>query len=165
MKRILITGMSGTGKSAVIGELRRRAYRAVDLDTPQWSHWADAAPEDHLTPRAGQDWVWREDRVRDLLSRRDGEDLFVSGCATNMSKLFDVIDTIILLSMPLDTLMGRLAARRPGGYGHMADERRKIAELVATIEPLLRRSADHEINTARSVTDAVEDVLTLVKSR
>jgi dephospho-CoA kinase len=43
MKRILITGMSGTGKSAVIVELMRRGYRAIDLDTPEWSHWIDAA--------------------------------------------------------------------------------------------------------------------------
>jgi GTPase SAR1 family protein len=38
MARILITGMSGTGKSAVIIELMRRGYRAIDLDTSEWSH-------------------------------------------------------------------------------------------------------------------------------
>ena len=54
MKRILITGMSGTGKSAVIVELMRRGYRAIDLDTPEWSHWIDAAPDDDLTPRDGR---------------------------------------------------------------------------------------------------------------
>jgi hypothetical protein len=75
MKRILITGMSGTGKSAVIVELMRRGYRAIDLDTPEWSHWIHAAPDDDLTPRDGQDWVWREDRVRELLSRNDVDDL------------------------------------------------------------------------------------------
>jgi dephospho-CoA kinase len=37
MKRVLITGMSGTGKTAVVRELIARRYQAVDLDTPDWS--------------------------------------------------------------------------------------------------------------------------------
>ena len=68
MKRVLITGMSGTGKSAVIQELASRGYPAHDLDTPEWSEWIEAAPTDGLTPVQGKDWVWREDRVRELLS-------------------------------------------------------------------------------------------------
>jgi hypothetical protein len=58
MKRVLITGMSGTGKSAVVRELAARGYPAVDLDTPEWSEWVDADPADALTPRDGKDWLW-----------------------------------------------------------------------------------------------------------
>src|SRR5690606_23803342 len=97
MKRVLITGMSGAGKSAVIAELARRGYRAIDLDTPEWSHWVAADAEDPLTPRGGQDWVWQEDRVRELLSGSGEGCLFVSGCAANMRNLFDSIDTVVLL--------------------------------------------------------------------
>ena len=32
MKRVLLTGMSGTGKSTVINELAARGYKAVDTD-------------------------------------------------------------------------------------------------------------------------------------
>ena len=32
MKRVLLTGMSGTGKSTVINELAARGYKAVDID-------------------------------------------------------------------------------------------------------------------------------------
>ncbi len=97
MKRVLITGMSGTGKSAVIQELVSRGYPAHDLDTPEWSEWIDAAPSDGLTPVQGKDWVWREDRVRALLSGPGAATLFISGCAENMSGLFPLIDCIILL--------------------------------------------------------------------
>jgi hypothetical protein len=36
MSRILVTGISGTGKSSVLGELGRRGYRVVDTDDQGW---------------------------------------------------------------------------------------------------------------------------------
>jgi shikimate kinase len=39
VKRVLITGMSGTGKSTVIRELRRLGHKTVDTDwDPEWEH-------------------------------------------------------------------------------------------------------------------------------
>lgn len=37
MKRVLLTGMSGTGTSSIIDRLVALGYRAVDLDGPLWS--------------------------------------------------------------------------------------------------------------------------------
>ncbi len=162
MKRVLITGMSGTGKTAVIRELAARGYRAHDLDTPEWSAWVDADPSDDLTPGRGKDWVWREDRVRALLSAPGEGLLFIGGCAENMGRLLPLIDVVILLSAPVDTLMERLAARASDGYGHTAAERAKVANLVAAVEPLLRESSDHEIDTRRPVHVAVDDIVRLV---
>ncbi len=129
----------------VVRELAARGHEAYDLDTPEWSEWIDADPSDGLTPAQGKDWVWRLDRVGALLSKPGGGTLFISGCAENMGQLLPMIDTVILLAAPVDTILQRLAARSPGGYGHVAEERRKVAALTATIEPLLRQSADHEI--------------------
>lgn len=162
LKRVLITGMSGTGKSAVTRELSARGYRAVDLDTPEWSQWVDVATTDALTPAEGKDWVWREDRVRTLLLEHDQSPLFVSGCAENMERLLPLIDIVILLSAPVATIMKRLEARSPGSYGSTVAERQKICELRATIEPLLRQSADHEIDTSRPIEATVDEILKVI---
>jgi shikimate kinase len=90
--------------------------------------------------------------------------LFVSGCAENMGKFFPLIDIVILLSAPVATLMERLEARPRGSYGHDTEERRKVANLTATIEPLLRKSADHEIDTRRPVCATVDEVLRLASA-
>jgi dephospho-CoA kinase len=37
MCKVLVTGMSGTGKSTALEALRRRGHRTVDTDTGQWS--------------------------------------------------------------------------------------------------------------------------------
>jgi shikimate kinase len=162
MKRVLITGMSGTGKSSVIQELAARGYRAHDLDTPEWSQWIDADPSDVLTPAHGKDWVWREDRVRALLSQPEDGTLFIGGCAENMGRLFPLIDTVILLSAPVATIMERLRTRSPASYGSVAEERRRVSDLISTIEPLLRKSADHEIDTRRPVHATVDEIVRLV---
>jgi adenylate kinase family enzyme len=39
VKRVLLTGMSGTGKSSLIVELAARGYKAVDVDSDEWSEW------------------------------------------------------------------------------------------------------------------------------
>lgn len=47
------------------------------------------------------------------------------------------------------------------GYGHTVQERARIAQLVRTVEPLLRQSAHHEIDTARPVDETVTAILAL----
>ena len=39
---MLITGMSGTGKSTVLRELGERGHRVVDTDSDDRSHWVPA---------------------------------------------------------------------------------------------------------------------------
>ena len=36
MPIVLVTGMSGAGKSTVLAELERRGHRVVDTDVPGW---------------------------------------------------------------------------------------------------------------------------------
>ena len=163
MKRVLITGMSGTGKSAVIEALAARGHQTYDLDTPEWSGWIDVDPSDPLTPNHGKDWMWRDDRVRALLSAPGDAMLFVSGCAENMPQFFPLIDLVILLSAPLETLMQRLAARPFGRYGHAVEDRQKVAGLIATIEPMLRQSCDVEIDTGRPIDATVDEILRLAR--
>ncbi|MFW5709738.1 MAG: hypothetical protein ACOCX5_05910 [Chloroflexota bacterium] len=82
MKRILITGISGVGKSTVILELGRRGYKAVDLDQAAYSEWV-AVTDDSNTPgepvEPDRDWVWQEDKVRALLKTEDADTLVLSG--------------------------------------------------------------------------------------
>ena len=80
MKRILLTGMSGTGKSTVIDELAARGYKAVDLDQPGWSEYAPDG-----------EWVWSEARVKELLISENSEMLFVSGCAINRGNSIPIL--------------------------------------------------------------------------
>lgn len=140
MKRVLLTGTSGTGKSTLIGELAARGYKAVDADTDEWSEWVEfigspRVPESPVEP--DRDWVWREDRIQGLLSTEDADVLFLSGCAQNMGKFLPQFDHVVLLSAPAAVIVERLATRTNNSYGKHPDEVARVLGLLQTIEPLL----------------------------
>jgi dephospho-CoA kinase len=149
VKRIFITGMSGSGKSTVIGELRALGYKGVCMDEPGWS---EHAPDG--------DWVWREDRVRDLLTEEGT--LFLSGCATNQGKFYPQFDEVVLLSAPAAVLVERLATRTTNSYGKRPEELAETLEYLETVEPLLRKSATLEIDATAPLDQVVAEVLGLL---
>jgi shikimate kinase len=69
---------------------------------------------------------------------------------------------VILLSAPVATIMERLQTRSSDGYGSVEEERQRVSDLIATIEPLLRKSADHEIDTRQPVDATVDEILRIV---
>lgn len=150
-KRVLLTGMSGTGKSSAVLELARRGHRAVDLDHPDWS---GRAPDG--------DWVWREERVSELLDTDASPYLFLSGCAENQVRFYDRLDAIVLLSAPTDLLLHRLATRTNNDYGKRPEEVADVLGYVETVEPRLRRGAHLEIDTSASLGSVVERLLGFV---
>lgn len=159
MKRILITGMSGTGKSTVIRALAARGYGAVDTDDDGWHEWAEAPGHPEAGIPAGVDWVWREDRMRGLLAREDGGILFVSGTASNQGRFYDRFDRVVLLSAPKDVLIHRLTTRTTNPYGKRPDELADTLDYVDTVEPLLRAGATLEIDTRAPLDEVIAAIL------
>jgi shikimate kinase len=166
VKRILLTGLSGVGKSTVTSELAKRGYKCVDADSDEYSHWEAVVDDAGVagTPvEPDRDWVWREDRVSDLLYSEDGDVLFVSGCAANMSQFLPRFDHVILLSAPRDAIAERLATRTTNDYGKRPDEAARVLDLIDTVEPLLRRVAHHEIDTNQPLSEVVATVLRIAQ--
>jgi len=111
VKRVLITGMSGTGKSAVIAELAARGYWAVDTDENGLSELVSVPIDEPTGLDPGQDWVWREERFRALLSAADADLLFLGGCSPNQGTFYPQFDHIILLSAPRPSVPGQAVRR------------------------------------------------------
>jgi shikimate kinase len=166
MKRLLLTGMSGTGKSTLTSALAARGFKAIDLDCDTFSEWVeinDASAIPGSPVEKDRDWMWRADRVDELLSSEDADVLFLSGCASNMGQFLPRFNHVVLLSAPADVIVERLRSRINNPYGKHPDEVARVLELLETVEPLLRRVATHEIDTRASVDQVVAAVLRLIQ--
>lgn len=172
MKRVLLTGMSGTGKSTLIDALAARGYRAVDADTDEWSEWVRVAggadPFDVTADPDSiwrtHDWMWREDRIHRLLSTEDTDLLFVSGTAPNQGTFHARFDHIVLLTAPAGVLVERLSTRTNNQYGKRPDELARVLHHLRTVEPLLRRAASLEVDTSAPLDRVMETILDAVRS-
>ena len=144
--RVLLTGMSGVGKSTLVAELRRRGFEAYDADEDGFSE-----------PREDGRWGWRAERVAELLDRdRDGMVFFAGASEEQASLPFDVR---VLLTAPEAVLAERLRTRTGNAYGKHEAELAQVLADRAAVEPLLRRSADLVIETTEPVERVADRLL------
>jgi shikimate kinase len=137
--------MSGAGKTTVLDELHRRGHLTVDTDYDDW---------------VLADGSWDERRMSELLARQP--DVIVSGTVENQGRFYDRFEHVVLLSAPIDVLIGRVSRRTNNPYGGTAEEQAEIAKYVRTVEPLLRGGATVELDGRKPVTelaDLIEDLL------
>jgi predicted GTPase len=90
VKRVLVTGMSGTGKSSVVAALAAWGHKAVDAD----DGWCEPLPDGRQR--------WREDAIERLLDTEDAEVLFLAGCEENQVRFHPRFD----LSEVVTTVLG-----------------------------------------------------------
>ncbi|NNG36878.1 AAA family ATPase [Nakamurella aerolata] len=145
MSRVLLSGMSGTGKSTLLEAVARRGYRCVDTDDGDWFD---------------EQRRWDTARITELLE--SSETLLVQGTVENQGQFYHWFDHIVLLSAPLDVLLARVRSRTNNPYGRTAAERTEIAHCHRTVEPLLRKGCTLELDGRQSVqrlADTVESLL------
>jgi shikimate kinase len=146
MARVLVTGMSGAGKTTVLEELRRRGHTTVDTDYDGWE-----------LPNG----MWDEQRMDRLLASH--RDVVVSGTVENQGRFYDRFEHVVLLRAPLHVLVERVSTRTNNLYGTTPEQRAEIAHYLDTVEPLLRRGARLELDGQRpasKLADAIEDLVT-----
>jgi hypothetical protein len=82
--------------------------------------------------------------------------LFVAGCASNQGLFYDRFDAVVLLSVPREVMLQRIATRLTNPFGKGADEQRRILTDLEDVEPLLRATSTAEIVTTIPVAKVVD---------
>jgi shikimate kinase len=130
--RVLVTGMSGVGKTSLLEVLHARGHLTVDTDEDGW---------------VLLDGRWDEARMTSLLDKH--REVVVSGTVDNQGAFYDRFDHVVLLSAPLDVLLDRLTRRTSNPYGQTRAQRAEVAHYAETVEPLLRAGATVELDGRR----------------
>lgn len=137
----MVTGMSGVGKSTLLGELLCRGHEVIDTDYDGWTL---------------PDGTWDEPRMAALLAAR--REVVVSGTVANQGRFYDRFDHVVLLSAPLSVLLDRVAQRSSNPYGKTAAQQAEIERYVGEVEPLLRRGATVELDGRHPIGELAEIV-------
>jgi shikimate kinase len=143
---VLLTGMSGTGKSSVVRELRRRGFSAYDADD-----------DGYTKPDVDGIWRWRTSEVSELLAGSSDDPLFFAGCSEEQAQFR--WDLKVLLTAPAAVIVERLAVRTSNSYGKSVDERERVLADLREVEPMLRRAADVVIDTTQPLARVTDMVL------
>lgn len=133
MGHVLVTGMSGAGKTTVLEELARGGYSTVDTDDDRWTT---------------ADGSWDEVRMTRLLASE--AQVVVSGTVANQVLFYDRFAHVVLLSAPVEVLLERLRTRTNNPYGKTPEQQEDVRRYVREVEPLLRRGATLELDGRRT---------------
>jgi dephospho-CoA kinase len=152
MGAVLITGMSGVGRSTVLTELARRGFDTVDTDYGDWIQIVDGEP------------LWREPLIDVVLSRPRSGPLFVQGTVANQGRFYQRFNAVVLLSAPAEVIFERLRARTTNNFGKTVHAWAKIAKDIAEVEPLLRAAATHELDTTHPLSEVADSLIAIAAS-
>lgn len=141
--RILLTGMSGVGKSSLLRALKTPENLTVDLDDG-WIAYSEVYGERAIDIA----------RVRRLLNENPGREILLAGTAINQAELVPELDGVVVLTAPLEVMRERILRRTDNPFGKSAEEWAQIERDTAEVEPLLIRSATMALDTSGTPEEA-----------
>jgi len=128
IRNFLVEGVSGTGKTSVCNELRRRGFHAVNGDT-ELAYQGDPETGAPTEGRGHENHIWDQRRVHALVCDQHDRLTFLCGGSRNFAKFIDLFDAVFVLEIDLETLEQRLDQRPDDEWGARESERELIVRL------------------------------------
>ncbi len=130
MKKIYITGVSGTGKTTIAKELKKRGFYTVSIDEVDglcsWIHQEtgenDGGKEAEMSLEFvdKHDWICDTEYLNNLLDK-DVDSAFVLGMATNQDDFLHIFNKILFLQCSPETFCKRIENRTDKRNGDSHD--------------------------------------------
>ncbi len=166
---VWVTGLSGTGKSAVARRLRDLGHRTVDADDHGVSAWRCRETGELVVPPPRQerpaDWIERHgwhidvERVRALVDPSDERPLFLFGAVENEAEVLALADVVVCLVADTETLRYRLAARRGNDFGKAPHEIEAVLSWHGVYEDRHAALGAVMVDATRPLEDVADAVL------
>lgn len=159
-KSILITGVSGSGKSFVCKELIKRGYKAYDIeDMDDFFNMTDKKTgkvADHYNKKdlewvKQHDWICDKNKLQELMCNNKKGIVFYCGTASNTDELLPLFDVVFLLKASPETIRKRLSTRKTNDFG-------KTSEVQEWVLSWKNWWEDHMCEKGAIIIDANQDI-------
>ena len=155
MKKFYITGVSGTGKTAISKVLNERNIYSFDIDAiPDLCHWVNKESGKQADWSPG---ICNPEMLQDLLKKQT-QDVVVVGVASNQDDYLDLFDEVFLLQSSEETFLDRIRRREDNEFGKDSAEQEIILSYYKDFEKSLLNKGVISVNTEDSISDAIEKI-------
>ncbi|MBP9701457.1 MAG: AAA family ATPase [Candidatus Pacebacteria bacterium] len=169
MKKIYITGVSGTGKTTIYEELKKRGFTAISLDeTDDLCCWASKKTKEKVERQvelnieftSTHDWICDIEYLKKLLAKETDKDMvFVLGVASNQKEFLTMFDKVLVLQCKPETFLHRLTHRTNNEFGKDETVRSAVLGWYQEFESELLLRGAISIDTDKPLNEVVEEVL------
>jgi thymidylate kinase len=167
-----ITGISGSGKSTTLQELRNRGLQAMGTDEDGLAgFYHKETGEQYISDTSAQvrtlEWkaehTWRipPEKIQNLWHALGDDTLYLCGVTSNDHEFRENISKTIFLTVPVDILVTRIMTRTNNDYGKNPDELNGIIMWARTAEQEFRDRGAIIIDGSRPTVDVVDEILQL----
>ena len=173
MKKIYITGISGTGKSATAKELEKRGIFAFSIDEIDGlCNWIDRKTQkiaNDYQPTLdwlnAHDWICDIEKLKQLLNT-DKNVVIATGISTNQDEYLNLFDKIFLLQCSEKTFMDRMEHRHKkpneNSFGKHQAEREYAAAIYKDFEEKLLKLGAVSINAENPIEVVADEIISKI---
>ena len=171
MPLFFVTGISGSGKSTVVHELRARGYEAYDTDDDGLSRWHNKQTG-YIHPKSS---IKKEDRTEEFINSHTWEvpraeveklaqqainkPIFLCGVSDNATKLVGLFKAVFALTVDEATLIHRLETRTNNEWGKQPHELEQTLSYQDYLNDLYKKMGFIEIDATQPVKTIADNLL------
>lgn len=167
MKKIYITGISGTGKTTISKELEKRGIYSISIDEiDNLCVWSNKKTGEKIYREVElnkdfidtHDWICDVDMLKDLINK--GKDkVVVLGVASNQKHFLDMFDKILLLQCKPETFISRILQRTDNDFGKDESAQESILGWYKKFEEEMINTGAVPVDVEKPLEEVVEKVI------
>jgi len=167
-KSILITGISGTGKTTIAEEMKKRGFNAYSIEDDidglfdmyhtETKQKATGHFEQTLDNAKNHDWICDIKMLKELIEKNSNKTTYYFGVASNLKEIIPFFDELILLTANEECLRHRLTHRTTNDFGLTSDVQDWVFSWKDWFEDGVKDFHPIVIDTNKKLDNLVEEI-------
>lgn len=169
MKKVFITGISGTGKSAIAEALKNRGINAIDMDMYDLCCWVNKMDGKKVDYEAKLDkafidshiWICDIELLKKMLSV-EGK-VVMLGHPENTEEILPLFNKFILLQCKPETFLKRILDRKDNDFGKDETAQQHLLDTYEKFEKEMLDNWAIPVNTDVTLEEVVDNIVNKIK--